>query len=66
MHEHGDMTGACSMMTLMQGDRYSQISVYSSSDKVNKIEVETDLGASLSIGVSRDSTEESFVLFSRS
>ena len=42
LHEHGNMGGACSFMTIVDGDRYSSISVFASPDKVNVISINTD------------------------
>ena len=50
-------------MSLFEGDRYKQISVYSTADKINSIEIETDLGAKLCLGVPSNAGDEQFVLF---
>lgn len=52
-------------MTLFEGDRYSEISVFSNDDQINAIEVKTDQGQSLSLGLSSGDAEESFVLFQK-
>ena len=65
MHPHGDLTGSCSSMSLFEGDRYKQISVYSTADRINSIEIETDLGAKLSLGVPSNAGDEQYVLFAK-
>ena len=50
-------------MSLFEGDRYSEISVYSSPDAVQSIEIKTDLGASLSLGAPGPTSD--YVIFAK-
>ena len=66
MHEHGDLSGICSTMSLVDGDRYKEITVYSDESRVNYVKIESDFGAILTIGQPTNLSNENSVLFEKS